>query len=89
MSEKLRRLAAAAGLATLCLAGLSACGGGSGNSGDGFTQQQRDDMAASSWPGMLNFAEDQVNTQTSDTTEPRPIAGITPPLPETVEPAAI
>jgi hypothetical protein len=90
MNEQLKRLAAAAGLATVCLAGLGACGGGSGSSsGDGLTQQEREDIAASSWPGMLVFAEGQINTMTSDTAEPRPIAGINPPLTETAEPAAL
>ena len=90
MNEQLKRLAAAAGLATVCLVGLSGCGGGgSGNNGDGLTQQEREDIAASSWPGMLVFAEGLINTMTSDTAEPRPIAGITAPLTETAEPAAI
>jgi len=89
MNEQLKRLAAAAGLATVCLAGLGACGGGSGSSGDGLTQHEREDIAASSWPGMLVFAEGLISTMTSDTAEPRPIAGITAPLTETAEPAAI
>ena len=89
MTEQLKRLAAAAGLATACLAGLSGCGGGSGNQDDGLTQQQREDIAASSWPGMLVFAQGQIAAMTTETAEPRPIAGITPPLSDTAEPAAI
>jgi hypothetical protein len=92
MTPQLKRLAAAAGLATACLAGLSGCGGGGGGSastGDGLTQMEREDLAASSWPGMLIFAEGQISTMTNDTAEPRPIAGIKPPQSETDEPAAI
>ena len=88
MTEQLKRLAAAAGMATVCLAGLSACGGGS-NNGDGPTPQQREDAAASTWPSMLVFAEGQISAATSETAEPRPIAGITPPQTDTAEPAAL
>jgi hypothetical protein len=89
MTEQLKRLAAAAGLATVCLAGLNGCGGGGSGNGDGLTQQEREDRAASSWPGMLAFAQAQIGAMTSETAEPRPIAGITPPLSETEEPAPI
>ena len=92
MTPQLKRLAAAAGLATACLAGLSGCGGGGGGSAstdDGLTQMQREDLAASSWPGMLIFAETQIRTMTNETAEPRPITGIKPPQSETDEPAAI
>ncbi|HYS13136.1 MAG TPA: hypothetical protein VEN28_07485 [Burkholderiaceae bacterium] len=89
MTEQLKRVAAAAGLATACLVGLSGCGGGSGNSGDGLTQMEREDRAASSWPGMLVFAQGQISATTNDTAEPRPIAGINPPLSETDEPATL
>ncbi|HUL64120.1 MAG TPA: hypothetical protein VLW55_05845 [Burkholderiaceae bacterium] len=92
MPSQLKRLAAAAGLATACLAGLSGCGGGGGGSAstdDGLTQIEREDLAASSWPGMLLFAEGQISTMTNETAQPRPIAGIKPPQSETGEPAAI
>lgn len=90
MTEQLKRLAAAAGLATVCLAGLTGCGGGgSGSDGDGLTQQEREDRAASVWPGMLVFAQAQIGAMTNDTAEPRAISGITPPLSETDEPAAL
>jgi len=89
MTEKLKRLAAAAGIATACVTGLNACGGGSGSNDDRLTQQEREDVAASSWPGMLVFAEAQINAMTSDSAEPRPIAGIAPPLSETAEPAPL
>jgi hypothetical protein len=91
MTEQLKRLAAAAGLATVCLAGLSACGGGGGssNAGDGLSQMEREDVAASSWPGMLVFAQGQIATKTTETDEPRPIAGINAPQSDNAEPAAI
>lgn len=91
MTQQLKRLAAAAGLATACLAGLSGCGGGgsSGATDDGLTQMEREDRAASSWPGMLVFAEGQISATTNETAEPRPIAGINPPLSETDEPATL
>jgi hypothetical protein len=90
MTQQLKRLAAA-GLAMACLAGLSGCGGGgsSGTTDDGLTQMEREDRAASGWPGMLVFALGQISSMTNDTAEPRPIAGITPPLDETDEPAAL
>jgi hypothetical protein len=91
MTQLMKRLAAVAGLATACLAGLSGCGGGSSSGGtdDGLSQMEREDRAASSWPGMLVFAQGQIVATTNDTAEPRPIAGINPPLSETDEPAAI
>jgi hypothetical protein len=89
MTEQLKRLAAAAGLATACLVGLSGCGGGSGSTDDGLSQTDREDRAASSWPGMLVFAQGQISASTNDMAEPRPISGITPPLSETDEPAGI
>jgi hypothetical protein len=89
MTEQLKRVAAAAGLATACLVGLSGCGGGSGSIGDGLTQMEREDRAASRWPGMLVFAQGQISATTNDTAEPRPIAGINPALSETDEPATL
>lgn len=90
MTEYLKRLVAAAGIATVCLAGLAACGGGGGaNGGDGLTQDQRDDRLASTWPGMLTFAQSQIGAKTTDSDEPRPIGGITPPEADTAEPSPI
>jgi hypothetical protein len=89
MNGQLKRLAAAAGLATACLAGLAGCGGGSGSTDDGLSQMEREDRAASSWPGMLVFAQGLIVALTSETAEPRPIGGITPPLSETDEPASL
>lgn len=86
MTRQLKRLAAVA-----CVAGLSACGGGGGSGGtdDGLTQMEREDRAASSWPGMLVFAQAQIAAMTNDTAEPRPIAGITPPQSDADEPSPI
>ncbi len=89
MTEQLKRLVAAAGIATVCLAGLAACGGGGGGSGDGLTQDQRDDRLASMWPGMLTFAQSQIGAKTTESDEPRAIGGITPPEADTVEPLPI
>lgn len=80
-------------LATLLLA---ACGGGDTvvlpppPVDDGLTQAQRDDRAASaSVMGLFSFAVAQVGGQTSESSEPREIAGITPPLSEDIEPSAV
>jgi lysophospholipase L1-like esterase len=89
MTNALKRRAAAAGLRLICIVGLAGCGGGSGSSGDGLTQQQREDAAASTWPGMLVFAQGQISGSTSEATEPRVIAGITPPQSDTTEPAPL
>jgi hypothetical protein len=87
--DRLQRLMVNAGGLAACAVVLTACGGGSGDRGDGLTQMQREDIAASSWPGMLVFAQAQINTLTSENAEPRPIAGIDPPQSETDEPAPI
>ena len=90
MTEQLKRLVVAAALATACLAGLTACGGGGNDSnGDGLTQDQRDDRLASTWPGMLTFALSQIGAKTTDADEPRAISGITPPEADTAEPLPI
>ena len=80
-------------LATLLLA---ACGGGDYTAAmspppdDGLTQAQRDDRAASaSVMGLFSFAVALVGGQTSEASEPRAIAGITPPVSEDIEPAAV
>jgi hypothetical protein len=93
MTERLKRLATVAGIVTVCLAGLAGCGGGGGgnsaNPDDGLSQMEREDRAASSWPGMLVFAQGQISAMTNETAEPRPITGINPPLSETDEPATL
>lgn len=76
---------------------LAACGGGSDDgpgapppASDGLTQTQRDDGAASaSVAGLLAFATALVNGMTSDSSEPRDIDGISPPVADDAEPAAI
>ena len=74
---------AATSLVTLALA---ACGGG-GNHGDGLSDAQREDQTASaSVTGLVGFASAQINRSTDETSEPRSIAGITPPADETSEP---
>ena len=83
---------AALTLATLLLA---ACGGGDTvamppPADDGLTQAQRDDRAASaSVMGLFSFAVAQLGGQTSESSEPRAIAGITPPVSEDIEPSAV
>ncbi|MGZ9030358.1 MAG: hypothetical protein ACXW2G_03240 [Burkholderiaceae bacterium] len=76
---------------------LAACGGGSDDgpgapppAGDGLTQTQREDGAASaSVAGLFAFATALVNGMTGDASEPRAIDGISPPLAEDAEPTAI
>lgn len=66
---------------------LAACGGGGG---DGLTELQREDRAASaSVAGLIAFAKGMIAMLTSETNEPRPIDGITPPTTETDEPVAL
>lgn len=75
------------GAAAAALA-LAACGGGSG--GDGLTELQREDRAASaSVAGLLAFANGMIALMTGETNEPRPIDGIAPPASDTDEPAAL
>ncbi len=69
---------------------LVSCGGGSpGANDDGLTQLEREDRAASVWPGMLTFAQALIASSSTDSADTRPVAGINPPLSETDEPAAI
>jgi hypothetical protein len=79
------RRAGAAAIALL----LAACGAGY-SGGDGLTQTEREDRAASaSVAGLLAFATALIGAGTGDTAEPRPIDGITPPVSDTDEPAAL
>lgn len=65
---------------------LVACGGG----GDGLTELQREDRAASaSVAGLIAFANGMIATLTGETSEPRPIDGIDPPVSDTDEPAVL
>jgi hypothetical protein len=80
--------AAAVSIAVL----VAACGGSNnyGGSGDGLTQQQREDRDASaSIAGLLAFALAQIATNTSETAEPRPLDGITPQVSDTDEPLVL
>jgi hypothetical protein len=87
MTDDLKRAAVFAGVTTVCLFGLAACGGG--NAVGEPTESQREDRLASSWPGMLSFALAQIARPDADRAEPRAIDGIAPPLSEDAEPAAI
>ena len=67
---------------------LAACGHNSGSSG--VTQQQSEDAAASaSVPALVAFGAAQIARADADVTEPRELAGITPPVSDVDEPAAI
>lgn len=93
MNEHMKRLVAAAGISTACLVGLAGCGGGSDNpapAGDGLTDMQRQDRAASaSIAGLFSFGMSVIASLTGENTEPRAIDGITPPVSEADEPAAL
>lgn len=74
---------------SICAAALllSACGG---SSSDGLTDLQREDRAASaSVAGLIAFANAMIASLTSETNEPRPIDGITPPPTDTDEPVGL
>jgi hypothetical protein len=78
--NRLKPLIGAAALA------LAACGGG----GDGLTELQREDRAASaSVAGLIAFANGMIAMLTGETNEPRPIDGISPPVSDTDEPTRI
>lgn len=65
---------------------LAACSVG----GDGLTELQREDRAAStSVAGLIAFANGVIAMLTSETNEPRPIDGITPPTTDTDEPVGL
>ena len=93
MNEHLKRLVSAAGISTACLIGLAGCGGSSDSpapAGDGLTDMQRQDRAASaSIAGLFSFGMSVIASMTGDSDEPRPIDGITPPVSEADEPAAL
>lgn len=75
------------GAAAAALA-LAACGGGSG--GDGLTELQREDRAASaSVAGLIAFANGMIAMLTGETGEPRSIDGIAPPTTDSDEPVAL
>jgi len=73
-----------------CL-GFALLAGACGNSHDnvtGSTQQREDAAASGSVAGLIGFAQGEI-ARTDDASEPRPIAGISPPVSETDEPAVI
>ena len=71
------------------IAFLAAGCGSSHNGGDGGPAQQQEDAAASgSVAGLIGFAQVQI-ARTDDASEPRPIAGINPPVSDVDEPAVI
>jgi hypothetical protein len=78
--NRLKPLIGAAALA------LAACGGG----GDGLTELQREDRAASaSVAGLIAFANGMIAMLTGETNEPRAIDGVSPPASDTDEPTPI
>jgi hypothetical protein len=75
---------------------LAACGGSDDAAapappaGDGLTQDERDDRAAStSVAGLFAFAVVHVTGRTNETSEPRAIDGITAPVADDAEPMAV
>ena len=66
---------------------VGACGS-SHNNDAGPTQQQEDAAASGSVPGLIGFARGEI-ARTDDASEPRPVAGINPPVSDVDEPAAI
>ncbi len=87
MTNPIKRRVSAAAIAAACLVGLAACGGGGG--GNGGSAQQDEDTLASSWPGMLTFAQRYIGAMTNDTAEPRDISAIKAPADDTDEPATL
>ena len=53
------------------------------------TMAQEDAAASASVAGLIAFIQGLIASLTSDTNEPRNVGGITPPVTETAEPAAI
>jgi hypothetical protein len=75
-----------AGVAGIAL--FTAACGSNHNNDAGSAQQQEDAAASSSVAGLVGFAQGQI-ARTDDVSEPRPIAGISPPVSDTDEPAVI
>lgn len=64
---------------------LGACG--SNPTSDGASDTERENRQASgSVAGLFMFASAQINSATGDTSEPRSIDGITPPVDDFAEP---
>lgn len=86
-SNRFRRSMQLATVAGLALAAAACGGGGNNGSGDGLTDAQREDRAASaSIAGLFAFAVAQIARSTDDTVEPRSIGGITAPASDADEP---
>jgi len=75
-----------AGCAALVL--LSGACGSSHNNVAAPSQQQEDAAASGSVAGLIGFAQGEI-ARTDDASEPRPIAGISPPVSDADEPAVI
>ena len=65
---------------------VAACGHGSSSSSSAPSE---DDVASMSVAGLLAFAQAQIARSDADMSEPRELAGITPPASDVDEPAAI
>ena len=63
---------------------VAACGHGSSSS-----TPSEDDVASMSVAGLLAFGQAQIARSNADMSEPRELAGITPPVSDVDEPAAI
>jgi hypothetical protein len=73
----------------MVVASLAAgCGSSHSNNNAGPAQQQEDAAASNSVAGLVGFAQGQI-ARTDDVSEPRPIAGISPPVSDVDEPAVI
>ena len=78
-------------LAAVCVGAALAAGCGSRHN-DGYTvsaDQQQDSAASGSVAGLVGFAQGQIARIDADTSEPRSLAGVNPPVSEVDEPAAI
>ena len=94
MKNRHRLKVLAAVYATVML--LASCGSSSEDSGPPppapppvDTMAQEDAAASASVAGLIAFIQGLISSLTSDTNEPRNVGGITPPVTETAEPAAI
>lgn len=67
---------------------LGACGGGESAPQQHSTAADADAVASSSVAAFTAFTQNQI-ADGSDTAEPRPVQGISPPVSDTTEPAVI
>jgi hypothetical protein len=75
-------------IAGCALVAVAAGCGSSHNGGSAGPAQQEDAAASGSVAGLVGFAQGQI-ARTDEVSEPRPIAGISPPVSDVDEPAAI